>query len=94
LGIGAHVFVDQELVDAYAELDPGLGQNVLGTILAVMATHLAGGKTLACNDVLPVDLRRREDGEPVEVQLRVRRFRSAGRECVALGCAGERPVVG
>jgi len=45
----------------YGELDPGVGRNVVGAVLAVLGSHLAGGDSFAGSEVLPVCLRRRED---------------------------------
>ena len=81
-----------EVVDNYGELDPGVGRNVVGTVLAVLGSHLAGGGSFAGSEVLPVCLLRREDGQTVEVDLLVRRLRKSGRECLAITAAGERPA--
>jgi hypothetical protein len=90
LGIASQVWVHHDVVDSYSELDPGVGRNVVGAVLAVLDSHLAGGGSFAGSEVLPVCLRRREDGQPVEVDLLVRRLRSSGRECLAITATGER----
>jgi hypothetical protein len=92
LGIASQVWVHHDVVDSYGELDPGLGRNVVGAVLAVLGSHLVGGGSFAGSDVLPVCLRRREDGQPVEVDLLVRRLRKSGRECLAITAAAERPA--
>jgi hypothetical protein len=90
LGIASQVWVHHDVVDSYSELDPGVGRNVVGAVLAVLDCHLACGGSFAGSEVLPVCLRRREDGQPVEVDLLVRRLRSSGRECLAITATGER----
>ena len=90
LGIASQVWVHYEVMDTYSELDPGVGRNVVGAVLAVLGSHLAGGGSFAGSEVLPVCLRRREDGQPVEVDLLVRRLRKSGRECLAITATGER----
>jgi hypothetical protein len=84
------VWVHHDVVDSYGELDPGVGRNVVGAVLAVLGSHLAGGGSFAESDVLPVCLRRREDGQALEVDLLVRRLRNSGRECLAITATGER----
>ena len=90
LGIASQVWVHHEVGDSYGELDPGVGRNLVGTVLAVLDCHLACGGSFAGSEVLPVCLRRREDSQPVEVDLLVRRLRSSGRECLAITATGER----
>lgn len=90
LGIASQVWVHHDVVDTYGELDPGVGRNVVGTVLAVLGSHLASGGSFAGSDVLPVCLRRRDDCQPVEVDLLVRRLRKSGRECLAITATGER----
>ena len=92
LGIASQVWVHHDVVDTYGELDPGVGRNVVGAVLAVLSSHLAGGGSFAGSEVLPACLRRREDGQPVEVDLLVRRLRKSGRECLAITATGERPA--
>ncbi len=86
------MIIDNELVDTYAELDSSLGHNVIGAILTVVASHLATGQQFLGDDVLLVDLRRRQDGEPVEVTLSVSRSRKSGRECLSLRWGGEQAL--
>ena len=90
LGIASQVWVHHDVVDSYGELDPGVGRNVVGAVLAVLDCHLANGGSFAGSEILPVCLRRREDNRPVEVDLLVRRLRSSGRECLAITATGER----
>ena len=78
LGIASQVWVHHDVVDTYGELDPGVGRNVVGAVLAVLDCHLASGGSFAGSEILPVCLRRREDGQPVEVDLLVRRLRKLG----------------
>jgi hypothetical protein len=92
LGTGGQVWVHHDVLDAYGELDPGVGRNVVGAVLSVMGSHLATGGSFAGSEVLQVCLRRREDGQPVEVDLLVRRLRKSGHECLAISAAGERPA--
>jgi hypothetical protein len=90
LGIASQVWVHLDVVDSYGELDPGVGRNVVGAVLAVLGSHFASGGSFAGSEVLPVCLRRRDDDQPVEVDLLVRRLRSSGRECLAITATGER----
>ena len=90
VGIASQVWVHHDVVDSYGELDPGVGRNVVGAVLAVLGSHLAGGGSFAGSEVLPVCLRRRDDCQPVEVDLLVRRLRKSGHECLAITAAGER----
>jgi hypothetical protein len=92
LGTAGQVWVHHDVVDSYSELDPGIGRNVVGAVLAVLSCHLASGGSFAGSDVLPVCLRRRDDYQPVEVDLLVRRLRKSGHECLAISAAGERPA--
>jgi len=90
LGIASQVWVHHDVVDSYGELDPGVGRNVVGAVLAVLDSHLASGGSFAGSEIVPVCLRRREGGQPVEVDLLARRLRSSGRECLAITATGER----
>ena len=92
LGIASQVWVHHDVVDTYGELDQGVGRNVVGAVLAVLGSHLAGGGSFAGSEVPPACLRRREDGQPVEVDILVRRLRKSGRECLAITATGERPA--
>ena len=89
-GIRSQVLVHHEVLDNYGELDPGMGRNVVGAVLSVLGCHLASGGSFAGIELLPVCLRRRQDGQPVEVELRVQRLRHSGRECLSVTPAGER----
>lgn len=82
-GLRASVFLEARVLEEYAELDPTLGQNTAGVILAVLGCHLAAGNGIG-DDRLSVCLKRREDGQLVEVDLMLLRRRQAGGECLYL----------
>jgi hypothetical protein len=92
LGIPSRVFLEEEVLDAYAEIDPALGQNVIGVIFAVLSCHLALGQGSLGDDQMTVCLNRREDSRMVEVDLGIRRHRHAGRECLSLRRVAERDM--
>ena len=90
-GIRSQVLVHNDILDDYAELDSGMGRNVVGAVLAVLGCHVANGGSFVDTEVLSVCLRRRQDGQPVEVVLRVSRVRRSARECLAVSLVGEQP---
>lgn len=92
LGIQSNVFLEEEVLNAYGEIDPALGQNVIGCVLAVLACHLALGKGNLADDLMTVCLIRRQDDRMVEVDLGIRRHRHAGRECLSLRRVAERAM--
>jgi len=89
-GLGCQVWLHNEVLDAYGELDPAVGRNVVGAVLAALGSHVASGRSFGGTELVPVCLRRRQDGNAVEVELRVRRVRRGGRECLAVTAAEER----
>lgn len=91
-GIRSQVFLEEELRDAYAEIDPALGQNVIGSILAALSCYLAMGQGTLSDDQITVCLLRRADDRLVEVDLEVHRHRRAGRECLSLRQLTEREM--
>ncbi len=91
-GIRSRVLLQEELRDAYAEIDPTLGQNVIGIVLTVLACHLAMGQGGLSDDQITVCLIRREDDRLVEVDLGIHRHRQTGRECLSLRQLAEREV--
>ncbi len=91
-GICPRVYLNLQLVDDYAELDPSLGQNVVGVVLSVLSHHLATRRAGLGDDAITVCLQRREDGQLVEVDLAVRRRRKQGRECLMVSRTTERTM--
>jgi hypothetical protein len=91
-GLRAQVLLEEEMRDAYAEMDPALGQNVIGSVLAVLACHLAMGEGGRSEDRISVCLLRRSDDRLVEVDLAIHRHRRAGRECLSLRGVAEREI--
>jgi hypothetical protein len=92
LGIRSDVFLEEDFLDAYGEIDPALGQNVIGCVLAVLACHLALGNGSLGDDQMTVCLIRRQDDRTVEVDLGIRRHRHAGRESLSLRKVAEREL--
>lgn len=92
IGIQSNVFLEEEVLDAYGEIDPALGQNVIGCVLAVLGCHLALGNGNLGDDRMTVCLIRRQDDRMVEVDLEIRRHRQDGRECLSLRRLAEREM--
>ena len=89
LGIASQVWVHHDVVDTYRELDPGVGRNVVGAVLAVLGSGPSPAEDrsrdptscpCACGDARMAKM---------EVDLLVRRLRNSGRECLAITATGE-----
>jgi hypothetical protein len=85
------VQLETRVLDAYMEMDPALGHNVVGAILSVL------GHRVALNDVLgdgrmTVCLARRDTNRVVEVDLAVYRRCRIGQEKYLLRFVDEREL--
>jgi hypothetical protein len=89
-GIYARILLPTRILADYEEVDSTLGRNTAGMVLAVISCRLAAGNIGLRNEVVTVCLRRRRDGQTVEVDLELRRARDRGQECFSLCFAGER----
>jgi len=90
--IKAHVFIETEILDNYSELDPSLGQNTIGVVLAVLSCHLHMSRGGLGEDTITVCLLRRQDDRVVELDLGLHRRRHAAGECFELRRLAEREV--
>ena len=90
-GIRPTVLLETRVLEEFAELDPALGSNPAGIILAVLGFHLINGHA-AGDDRLTVCLVRRRDGRQVEVDLMLLPRRQAGGERIYLRLAGVRAI--
>ncbi len=86
------VLLESAMLDDYAEPDTSLGLNTGGLILRVLAQHLAACPGGGGDDSIEICLQRRDDGQPVEVQLSVKRSRRQGQEYLVLSRLGEWPT--
>lgn len=84
------LFIEAKLLDDYAELDAGLGQNLVGVILSVLGHHLSLNPGGTHNDKISVCSIRREDVRVVEVDLGIERRRVRGCETIILTKIAER----
>jgi hypothetical protein len=85
------VFIASIVLDEYAEIDPCLGRNLAGAVLDSLRVRLAESPRLQAES-LTLSVARRDDGEIVDLELRVERFRLRGHECLVLEKAGEGEV--
>lgn len=90
-GIRASVLLESRVIEEFAELDPALGHNTAGVVLAVLLSHLAGGNG-GGDDRLTVCLTRRSDQSAVEVDVMLLRRRQAGSERLYLRMADVRDI--
>jgi hypothetical protein len=86
------VFIESNVLDDYAEIDFGLGQNVVGNILSVLRCHLSAGFGGRAVDTITVSLLRRDDAQIVELDLEVNRARQGGVERLLLRKVTEREI--
>jgi hypothetical protein len=87
---GQTVRLDADVIEGYAELDSALGRNVGGVVLSVLSRHLAAQPGGFEGDIVTACLLRREDAEPVEVDLRLTRTRYQGTSRLVLTKVEER----
>lgn len=86
------VFLEPEILEDYAEPEPTLGRNAVGSILSALAAQLAVCPGGVPDECVTVSLCRCEDGQAVEVDLRIRRLRRDGLVRLVLGKTKERPA--
>ncbi len=86
------VYLSQEVIEDYREMDPNLGYNTIGVVLSVLRRHLAALPAVERPDTVSVGLCRRQDDRDVEVVLSVSRSRRQGQECLVLCRLGDREI--
>ena len=91
-GLRSLVFLDAAVRTDYAELDPALGHNVAGIVLAVLAFHEALPGLGRDEERITVCLVRRRDEQLVEVDLVLQRRRQRGGEAIELRRVAEREL--
>ena len=84
------VLMEKNILRQYSELDPTLGQNVVGAILTALAAQQAVYPGGVPDETITVGLIRREDNCEVELDLRVVRACRSGAETIFLRKAAER----
>jgi len=90
-GLRATVLLESRVLHEFSELDPALGHNTAGVVLAVLVWHLAAGDQVG-DDRLTVCLTRRGDNCPVEVDLMLLRRNQQSGERFYLRIADVRPI--
>jgi hypothetical protein len=87
---GTSIFINAEMLEEYAELDAGLGQNLAGVILSVLGHHLSLNPGGTHDDKISICAIRREDARVVEVDLGIERRRVGRCETITLNKIEER----
>ena len=86
------VLMESEIFDSYGELDPALGQNLAGVILALLACHLEMNPGGTHEDQITICAIRRDDSTTVELNLLITRKGRQEGEQIVLHKGNEREV--
>jgi len=88
--ISEQVYLDSKALDTYNEIDRNLGRNLVGSILSVVAQHVARTPGGGRDESVAVAVRRLDSGCEVDMLLTLSRSRRGGQMALVLTLAGER----
>lgn len=91
-GILGRVQIPATILADYEEVDPAVGHNTAGIVLAVLSYRLAAGPIGSRDEFFTVSLRRKCDRKMVELDLALGRNWELGEECFRPYVIAEREV--